>query len=469
MPANLTDNYVANTYKGVLHVNGEELPDDARVQVYDGAGNKTAIKLGINSVDCLSLSAQGLTANDFKYPEEPGAVFNVLCQTSENVAGEVNTLELRNIKDILCGTPDAGLASYSRESNSVVPIFNIECGTVQGVEDVEITNITGAAGGINRQSTGNFNVSFISLTGGIVKGLTLTPVSLAPQPNLLINAQGIINQRALYAANAVAGAGINYGWNPKLYFLDKWRTSHTFAEWSYDTPNVATIVVQPDGWVSQIIEYRDIVPGIHTLSWTGNATPIILLHPSNLPVGTSSIVTTGDIKSVTAIIPAGHNIQIRFVNNGSGKTYFSLPKFERGAIRTEFDYRSFGSELLLCQRYFCKTCPYEFQPQQGRGGHIQSQTIEPWARVLHNNGWRFPITLRTTPNAYVISPAHLLLGHATVIYNSNKDADLEVHAVPCFIQEVSDGGISTLGIIGKELEKGVMRAYLTEYVADADF
>jgi predicted acylesterase/phospholipase RssA len=45
-PANLTDNYVANTYKGVLHVNGEELPADTKVQVYDGAGNETAIKIG---------------------------------------------------------------------------------------------------------------------------------------------------------------------------------------------------------------------------------------------------------------------------------------------------------------------------------------------------------------------------------------------------------------------------------------
>ena len=100
MPSNLTDNYVANTYKGVLHVNGEELPADAKVQVYDGAGNETAIKIGNNGIDCLSLSALGLTANDFKYPDVPGNQFSVLCQTSTNTEGKINILELKNIKEV---------------------------------------------------------------------------------------------------------------------------------------------------------------------------------------------------------------------------------------------------------------------------------------------------------------------------------------------------------------------------------
>ncbi len=178
MPADLTDNYVANTYKGVLHVNGEELPAVDKIQVYDGAGNETAIKLGSNSVDCLSLSAQGLTANNFKYPDVPGNSFNVLTQVSDSSEGEVNTLELRNIQDVFCGA-NAG-ASYIRSSDSTVPVIETQCGLVRSVNDVEITSITRAAGGASLIRNGVFNIAGVNVTDGIVRGLTL--VNVAPPP-----------------------------------------------------------------------------------------------------------------------------------------------------------------------------------------------------------------------------------------------------------------------------------------------
>lgn len=461
MPANLTDNYVANTYKGVLHVNGEELPDDARVQVYDGAGNKTAIKLGINSVDCLSLSAQGLTANDFKYPEEPGAVFNVLCQTSENVAGEVNTLELRNIKDILCGTPDAGLASYSRESNSVVPIFNIECGMVEGVEDVEITNITSAAGGINRQSTGNFNVSFISLTGGIVKGLTLTPVSLAPQPNLLLNAQGIVNQRQF-----TPGSDIVKVWNPRRYFLDRWRSNNgTSISWRYDTPNVVTIGAS--GGVSQTIEKINIIPGIHTLSWRGNAVATILRHGTAQAIATGS-GGTGEIKTITANLDANYDIEIRFTGGD-----FSLPKFERGSTRTEFDYRNFGSELSLCQRYFSKTYPYATPPHTiQRSGAIHHHGTEPINPTSHNLQWRFPAEQRQGNIVWSFSPFSIgELNRFAISGQLDNDPTADLNEHTCAVSYSTNSVLSVNRKSGKEdrYPPGEMRLASAHFVADGEF
>jgi hypothetical protein len=173
MPANLTDNYVANTYRGVLHVNGEELPDVDRIQVYDGAGNETAIKLGSNSIDCLSLSAQGLTANNFKYPDVPGNSFSVLTQVSDSAEGEVNILELKNIQDVFCGA-NAG-ASYNRVSDSVVPVIETQCGLVRSVNDVEITSITKAAGGISVTGSADPSsfISNLAIKDGLVTGVTV--------------------------------------------------------------------------------------------------------------------------------------------------------------------------------------------------------------------------------------------------------------------------------------------------------
>jgi len=209
MPADLTDNYVANTYKGVLHVNGEELPADTKVQVYDGAGNETAIKLGSNSIDCLSLSAQGLTANNFKYPDVPGNSFSILTQVSDSSEGEVNTLELRDIQDVFCSA-NAG-ASYNRVSDSAVPVIETQCGLVRSVNDVEITSITEAAGGLTTNQTGILTISDINIQGGIVRRLTLSPLpTTTPPPSPYRAFANVIYNGSLGVVNSQQDQGTNF-------------------------------------------------------------------------------------------------------------------------------------------------------------------------------------------------------------------------------------------------------------------
>lgn len=450
MPANLTDNYVATTYKGVLHVNGEELPADTKVQVYDGAGNETGLTLGINSVDCLSLSALGLTANDFKYPDTPGDKFSVLCQTSDDATGGVNTLELKNIKDVFCES-STGIASYSRESESVVPIVGIECGIVKNVEDVEITNITGAAGGITTNQTGSFIIGATNIVGGIVKGLTLVSASLTPQPNLLINAQGIINQR-----QTRSGVSLNYDWNPRNYFLDRWKSiTNNSITWSYnDNGNIATITAPANG-VSQTIERVNVVPGSYILSWRGTAAANIFENGVSKGSGTGG---SGEIKTITVNIAGTGNVEIRFTNGT-----FSLPKFERGTTRTEFDYRDFGLELRLCQRYFCKTYGYDDRPGTGAAGSIQSHSTEPVNPTLHNNGWRFPVNIREKRNAWVFNPRNGDINEFSVFSRGSFSSR------SARVGNWQDSGISNVENRGQSLEEGVMREYGTHYVADAEF
>jgi hypothetical protein len=100
MPSNLTDNYVANTYKGILHVNGDELPENTLVQVYDGAGNETAMKISTEVVECISIETQGLTANNLKYPVAARNINDVVCQISDNL--DTNILGLKSIQEVFC-------------------------------------------------------------------------------------------------------------------------------------------------------------------------------------------------------------------------------------------------------------------------------------------------------------------------------------------------------------------------------
>lgn len=447
MPANLTDNYVANTYKGVLHVNGEELPADAKVQVYDGAGNETAIKLGSNTVDCLSLSAYGLTANDFKYPEEASSKYSVVCQTSDEAEGGVNILELKPIQEVFC---ESDFSSYVRESESVVPIVTVECGIVQGVEDKEVVAITTAAGGITTNQSGNFSIAAANIEGGIVKGLSLTPASLAPTPNLLINAQGIINQRQMRT-----GATLNYDWNPKKYFLDRWKSNGgSPVTWSYNVnANIATIVAGGAG-ISQTIERVNIIPGSYTLSWTGNATATVRENNVIKVTGTGG---SGSVKQLSVNMGGSGNVQITFTNGT-----FSLPKFERG-IRTEFDYRDFGTELLLCQRYFNKTYQYSVRPGQQSPGFIVAHTTEPINPIFHNAGWRYQTTMRVKPQAWPFNPYNGTINQFSFLANRQNTSR------PAKVSNWSDSGISTVDNTGAGLVAGVMRAVSVHYVVDAEF
>ena len=125
--------------------------------------------------------------------------------------------------------------------------------------------------------------------------------------------------------------------------------------------------------------------------------------PANLSVTTSyatySVTATIDTSSTTNIIvfiwsdvtdtTAGHFLYITDV------------QLERGGNATPFEHRSFGDELLRCQRYFYKK------------GHSGGEPNKEWFFMLASSGAntygratvRFPVTMRTTPTISNIAPS----------------------------------------------------------------
>ena len=86
MPTTLTDQNISDTYLGILHSSGQELPSSGQALIYDGDGNGSSISLGkvgegltvtgtISSTGNASFAntvVTALTASTLKYPTADG-------------------------------------------------------------------------------------------------------------------------------------------------------------------------------------------------------------------------------------------------------------------------------------------------------------------------------------------------------------------------------------------------------------
>jgi hypothetical protein len=76
--------------------------------------------------------------------------------------------------------------------------------------------------------------------------------------------------------------------------------------------------------------------------------------------------------------------------------YITGVQLEKGTQATAFDYRDFGRELALCQRYFCKTFPFATAPAQNTDSPGSIAFIS-YAANLYDAMWRFPVEMRASP------------------------------------------------------------------------
>ena len=146
--------------------------------------------------------------------------------------------------------------------------------------------------------------------------------------NRLFDAGFIINQRGYVSGTALSASA---------YAHDRWKAgasgcTYTFTQLSTGVPIVITITA---GSLQQVIEGCNMPEGgTYTLSWTGTAQARF----NGGAYGASPLAVTG--------ITAGANTTIEF-NAGT----VSYPQLEVGTNATSFDYRPYGTELALCQRY----------------------------------------------------------------------------------------------------------------------
>ena len=92
---------------------------------------------------------------------------------------------------------------------------------------------------------------------------------------------------------------------------------------------------------------------------------------------------------------------VNLISTNSATFYITGVQLEKGSTATSFDYRPYGTELVLCQRYFQK---YANQPSAYLGnGNL--------ARNGYLTSFIFPVKMRTAPTASNLSGS--IKGNAT--------------------------------------------------------
>lgn len=177
--------------------------------------------------------------------------------------------------------------------------------------------------------------------------------------NLLINAGGLVNQRAYVTGTATTGAN--------QYTLDRWRVVTSGQSVAFGAAAPDRIMTAPAGGLEQVIEGANVIGGVYTLSWTGTATATV----------NGAAITNG---GNTASLPANTNVTVSFI----GGTV-TLPQFELGTVATPFERRTYSVELAMCQRYY-ELCGMAFRVTSGSSAG---------ARYVSQHG--FKVTKRVTP------------------------------------------------------------------------
>jgi len=175
--------------------------------------------------------------------------------------------------------------------------------------------------------------------------------------NRIIDGGFTINQRGYTSGTSLSSGS---------YGHDRWKGgasggTYTFTQGSTGVNTTITITA---GSIIQVIEGANLPEGgTYVLSWTGTAQG---------KIGAGSFGASG----ITGTITAGTNTNIEFNTGTCGNV-----QLEIGSTATSFDYRPYGTELQLCQRYF--------QVFQGGAGKFQNlSTFQLYAQ--------FPTSMRTS-------------------------------------------------------------------------
>jgi hypothetical protein len=143
---------------------------------------------------------------------------------------------------------------------------------------------------------------------------------------------------------------------------------------------------------------------LNTAAWTGLATPI---NSTFTPTITRTRFTfTGTIGASVQEIAFGLNW------SGSGTAgandYLDITgvQLEKGSTATSFDYRPYGTELALCQRYFVGT---------GYGNMAICTTSTTNWNMAHT----FPVAMRTAPSFYAYTGTYGTTNAMTDAYSQD--------------------------------------------------
>lgn len=260
--------------------------------------------------------------------------------------------------------------------------------------------------------------------------------------NILINGDFRVSQRGDFTTASSSSTG--------AYYVDRWFCDH--SGWtankqviSADVPGMPraskafqlTATQDFTGYLGfrQKVEYSDQLIG-RTLTYSGyvksnssNARLTVYIAGSAQVFYSTTHSGSGGWErlTVTFTVGAGATMiytDVFFASSSIGNVtvkngdYFAATglQLETGSVATPFEFRPYGTELALCQRYFWK-------PGGGFFGSYNTTT-----KVIVN--YKFPVSMRATPTmgstgALLTYNVPYVLGGATATYDSVENASVD--------------------------------------------
>jgi hypothetical protein len=95
--------------------------------------------------------------------------------------------------------------------------------------------------------------------------------------------------------------------------------------------------------------------------------------------------------------------QVNFFDSTSNVFYLTGVQLEVGSVATPFEHRSYGEELALCQRYFCKSFNDTAAPANQTSNAIVSNLVPYSSNDAWTNSIYFPVRMRAAPSITLYS------------------------------------------------------------------
>lgn len=134
-----------------------------------------------------------------------------------------------------------------------------------------------------------------------------------------------------------------------------------------------------------------------------------LASPTITQIATGTFTVSNTLTRFTANISipsaatTGLQIEFSVAAQISGTWTIGRVELELGSVASFFEYRHIQQELLLCQRYFCKTFNYATAPAQN-AGNVGVLTNNASASGRFEFNWRFPVEMRSSPSVVTYNP-----------------------------------------------------------------
>ncbi|HEX2136966.1 MAG TPA: DUF2793 domain-containing protein [Microvirga sp.] len=210
---------------------------------------------------------------------------------------------------------------------------------------------------------------------------------LAGARNLLVNADGAVNQRVFAGGSLAQGA----------YGYDRWKAGTggcTVARAADDTFTLT-------GPLVQVIERPGLAGQVVTVSVEDPTGPLTVSVE-----GVSDTIAAGSgRRGVTLAVPAAATGNVTLTLTGSGVS-FARPVLNRGPTLEPFERLPPGLALRQCQRYYAKTFAPGTAPtwNTGSSGALFSYAIV--ANAIPMVRWQFPVQMRAVPTLTFYNPTN---------------------------------------------------------------